>query len=224
MPSRTKGESLGYPEAAPTCSPLIHRKRKTWLGPIAAQAPEGVIMKGRKVALRQTKTLIHDCVGGTLNQKDNPLGGNPFKSYPKAEEKRGRYALYDIGGKSGLPWGGTNLFTPTHRKRKTWLEPTATQAPEGVLMTGRKVALRQTKTRIHDCVGGTINQKITPLGGDPLKSIWRWKNKANRSMDIYLSRPRLNRERKPRRETQESKIQKERPPRARGRHFQRLLW
>ena len=103
MPSRTKGESLGYPEAAPTCSPLIHRKRKTWLGPIAAQAPEGVIMKGRKVALRQTKTLIHDCVGGTLNQKDNPLGGYPFKSNLQAEEKRGRYALYDIGGKSGLP-------------------------------------------------------------------------------------------------------------------------
>ena len=60
-------------------------------------------MKGKKVALRQTKTLKHDCVGGTLNQKDNPLGGNPFKSNLQAEEKRGKYALYDIGGKSGLP-------------------------------------------------------------------------------------------------------------------------
>ena len=83
---------MGYPEAVQTCSPLIHRKRKTWLGPIAAQAPEGVIMKGRKVALRQTKTLKHDCVGGKLNQKDNPLGGNPFKSNLLAEERLGSNA------------------------------------------------------------------------------------------------------------------------------------
>ena len=160
---------------------------------------EGVILKS--VFLEPEPVYIGSEFISIYRYETGNTDSSTFKSNLQAEEKRGRYALNDIGGKSGLPWGGTNLFTPTHRKRKTWLEPTATQAPEGVLMTGRKVALRQTKTRIHDCVGGTINQKITPLGGDPLKSIWRWKNKANRSMDIYLSRPRLNRERKPRRET-----------------------
>ena len=56
MPCRTWERSLGHPEEALTCAPPTHRKRKTWLGPTAAQAPEGELMTGRKVALKQTKT------------------------------------------------------------------------------------------------------------------------------------------------------------------------